>query len=133
MLVELLYFFASTYAEKFGLTEGPPLHDPLAVAVILDGIPGWEIPFYDYEVDNTNIKTRTAEGKIKRERFHIEVITAGTHEDSVKGETEMGRTITTLVKDGEEGVKIPRTLDVERFWAVLEECLERADEVNRGE
>ncbi len=35
-----------------------------------------------------------------------------------------------LLPMGEEGVKIPRNLNVERFWAVLEECLVRADEVN---
>jgi len=49
MLVELLTFFAKTYVEVFGITEGPPLHDPLAVAVVLDGIVGVEIPFYDFK------------------------------------------------------------------------------------
>lgn len=35
MLFELLVFFQSTYESVFGLCEGPPLHDPLAVAVLL--------------------------------------------------------------------------------------------------
>lgn len=122
MLVELLYFFASTYASKFGLTEGPPLHDPLAVAAVLDGIVEFEIPFFDYQVEK---------GEKEVERYRVEVVVDGTHANSVAGETEMGRTIATLLPKGEEGVKIPRGLDVERFWAVLEECLEAADEINR--
>lgn len=120
MLVELLTFFAKTYADVFGITEGPPLHDPLAVAVALDGIGGVEIPFYDFK-----------EGEEGRgERFRVEVVTEGSHEDALKG-AQTGRTVVTLLPKGEEGVKIPRGLDVDRFWAVVEECLEKADEVNR--
>ena len=36
MLHSLLAFFSQTYNSVFGLASGPPLHDPLAVAVILD-------------------------------------------------------------------------------------------------
>lgn len=120
MLVELLTFFAKTYADIFGITEGPPLHDPLAVAAILDGISGVEIPFYDYE---------GAEGR--RERYAVQVITEGTHDDALAG-AQTGRTVVTLLPEGGEGVKIPRGLDVKRFWDVLEDCLVLADEVNRG-
>ncbi|KAH9215646.1 Inosine/uridine-preferring nucleoside hydrolase domain-containing protein [Leptodontidium sp. 2 PMI_412] len=120
MLVELLTFFAKTYADIFGITEGPPLHDPLAVAAILDGISGVEIPFYDYE---------GAEGR--RERYAVQVITEGTHDDALAG-AQTGRTVVTLLPEGGEGVKIPRGLDVKRFWYVLEDCLVLADEVNRG-
>ena len=119
MLVELLTFFAQTYSEVFGITKGPPLHDPLAVAVVLDGLNGEEIPFYDFE----------GMGK-KRERFDVTVVTDGTHEDALLG-AETGRTIAKLLPDGENGVKIPRSLDTKRFWSVLEECLGRADETNK--
>ncbi len=47
MLVELLTFFAATYRDVFGVTEGPPLHDPLAVAAI-----GIDVPFYDFVEGN---------------------------------------------------------------------------------
>lgn len=73
-LVELLMFFAKTYAEVFGITEGPPLHDPLAVAVVLDGIRGVQIPFYDWRPDVG-----------VRERFKVKVVTEGTHEDAQNG------------------------------------------------
>lgn len=118
MLVELLTFFANTYADVFGIIEGPPLHDPLAVAVVLDGIAGVEIPFYDFDGVGG-----------RRERYDVHVITEGSHEDAKAG-AETGRTVVRLLPEGEEGVKIPRGLDVGRFWQVLEDCLERADEVN---
>jgi uridine nucleosidase len=120
MLVELLTFFAHTYAEVFGIVEGPPLHDPLAVAVVLDGVAGAEIPFYDFEKGK----------KGRKERFKVDVVTDGTHEDALLG-AETGRTVVKLLAEGEEGVKIPRSLDTKRFWSILEECLGRADEVNR--
>ena len=122
MLVELLTFFSATYDEVFGLSDGPPLHDPLAVAAILDGVPGVEIPFTDF---------RGGE-KGRRERFEVKVVTEGTHEEAQKGTTETGRTVVRLLSEGEEGVKIPRALDVSRFWTVLEECLERADEAGQA-
>lgn len=122
MLVELLVFFAKTYADVFGITEGPPLHDPLAVAVILDGIAGHEIPFCDFEGG--------LDGERKRERFEVRVVTEGSHEDAKNG-AQTGRTIARLLPDGEEGVKIPRGLDIPRFWSVMEDCVRRADEVNK--
>ena len=94
MLVELLMFFAKTYADVFGITEGPPLHDPLAVAVVLDGVGGEEIPFYDFKGDSG-----------KRERYKVQVVTEGSHDDASKG-AQTGRTIATLLPEGEEGVKV---------------------------
>ncbi|EHL02678.1 putative Uridine nucleosidase [Glarea lozoyensis 74030] len=123
MLVELLTFFADRYASHFAITAGPPLHDPLAVAAIFDGIPGLEIPFRDF------VAVDGAENKRRRERYAVSVITEGSHDDAQNG-AQTGRTIVKLLDEGQEGVKIPRGLDVARFWAVLEESLQRADEVN---
>lgn len=122
MLVELLVFFAKTYKDVFGIAEGPPLHDPLAVAVALDGLTGQEIPFFDFEGDAT--------GEKKRERFEVRVVTEGTHAEAAQG-SQTGRTIVSLLPEGVPGVKIPRGLDIPRFWSVLEDCIEKADEVNR--
>ena len=118
MLVELLLFFAKTYADVFGITEGPPLHDPLAVAAVLDEIVGVEIPFYDFKEN-------------RKERYAVHVVTEGSHEDAQAG-AETGRTIVKLLPEGEEGVKIPRGLDIARFWSVLEDSLEKAEEVNKA-
>lgn len=117
LLVELLTFFAKTYAEVFGITEGPPLHDPIAVAACLDGIAGDEIPFYDFKSGG------------KKERYNVHVVTEGTREEALQG-AETGRTVVTLLSGGTPGVKIPRGLDVARFWSTVEDCMEIADKVN---
>lgn len=108
MLVELLTFFAATYDREFGISEGPPLHDPIAVAVLLDTIE--ELKF-DYNGG---------------ERYEVVVVTEGSHEDALSG-AETGKTIAKLLPSGDEGVRIPRGLDIQRFWTVIEQCLQRAD------
>ncbi|TVY87493.1 Uridine nucleosidase [Lachnellula willkommii] len=130
MLADLLNFFAETYAKVFGLTAGPPLHDPLAVAAVFDGIAGLEIPFYDFKPKGMGVDgLDSGVGEERRERYEVEIVTEGSHDDASQG-AQTGRSIARLLPEGEEGVKIPRGLDVGRFWQVLEECMERADEVN---
>ncbi|KAG5917206.1 hypothetical protein E4U42_007336 [Claviceps africana] len=123
MLVELLYFFAKTYADVFGITTGPPLHDPIAVAAVLIGT-SHEIPFREWD-------SAKSVSPPYKERFEVTVITEGTCAQAKDGHTQTGRTIARLLPPGEEGVRIPRTLDVARFWQVTEECISRADERNR--
>ncbi|KUI66725.1 Uridine nucleosidase [Cytospora mali] len=123
MLVELLMFFAKTYKEVFGIIEGPPLHDPLAVAAVLTGTP-WEIPIYEYDPNSSSGNPN------QRERFDIKVITEGTHDDALHRGSQLGRTVATLLPPGEDGVRIPRGLDIEKFWLDLEECVQKADEAN---
>ncbi|KAI1810565.1 Inosine/uridine-preferring nucleoside hydrolase [Poronia punctata] len=121
MLVELLMFFAETYRDVFGIIEGPPLHDPLAVAAILTGTK-WEIPFYDFDPANP--------GGPKQERFDVHVITEGSVEDALLNRAQTGRTVVKPLEPGQPGVRIPRGVDVDLFWRVVEECIQRADEVN---
>ncbi|KAK3988050.1 hypothetical protein QBC44DRAFT_351364 [Cladorrhinum sp. PSN332] len=126
MLVELLMFFAKTYSDVFGITEGPPLHDPLAVAVILSGIGGEdEIQFYDFDPT----ATPDLRNPLVRERYEVTVVTEGTYEEAHAG-ARTGQIIVRLLPPGEEGVRIPRGLDMPKFWKVLEECISRADEAN---
>jgi len=109
LFIEILTFFAQTYADVFGLVEGPPLHDPLAVAAaFLPGI---------FE-DNDG------------ERFEIEVITDGAHgssEEVREGGSRCGRTVATLLPKGHEGVRIPRSVDRQKMWRMIDECLARAE------
>lgn len=130
MLVELLLFFAKTYAEVFELTEGPPLHDPLAVAAILDGIIEHQIPFYDFDRQAAAQALYYDEEPRMKERFDVSVVVDGTHEEALAGKTETGRTVVSLLEKGEAGVKIPRGLNVPKFWEVIEQCIERADAKN---
>ena len=105
MFNELLMFFAQTYSEVFELNEGPPLHDPLAVAVLLAEHPD----------PNMRIKFDDRGG----ERWNVDVVLQGE---------EIGRTVITEVKDG-DGVRVPRALDLNKFWDTLEFCMAKADEV----
>jgi uridine nucleosidase len=82
-----------------------------------------EIPFYDFDPANP-------EGPARRERFEVRVVTEGSFDDALGRGAQTGRTLVRLLEPGEEGVRIPRGLDIDMFWKVIEECCERADEVN---
>jgi uridine nucleosidase len=143
MVIELLMFFASTYESVpappilavhadvsiyfsdrnvFNIPN-PPLHDPLAILAVLAGTQH-DIPFFDWD-------TRKR-GVIPTERFAVSVVTEGTHEEAIRmqasGGPQTGRTVVEALPEGEPGVKIPRGLNLDQFWVVLEQCLERADE-----
>ena len=105
MFVELLNYFSCTYANVFGLKKGPPLHDPLAVAAVLPPSAG----FFDDRSE---------------ERFEVDVIL----QDGETGKnSQIGRIVVHKLKAGEKGVKIPRTIDTEKFWNELNACLARAE------
>ncbi|KAI9862747.1 MAG: Uridine nucleosidase 1 [Trichoglossum hirsutum] len=103
LLHDLLTFFAATYARVFGLTDGPPLHDPIAVIAIIPP-----------SIDDFGFDDRDGE------RFKVEVVTG-------PGE-QTGRTVVEKAL-GAEGVRIPRGVDVERFWACVFESVRKAEEV----
>jgi uridine nucleosidase len=107
----------------FGLTGGPPLHDPIAVAAVLIGTPD-EIPFSEWH------EKKSASPK-HHERFDVTVVTEGTSEEAKAGTSQTGRTIAKALPAGEEGVRIPRSVDVPRFWQEIEACISRADKVNK--
>jgi uridine nucleosidase len=107
MYHDLLMFFAKTYADVFGLKDGPPLHDPVAVAVLVHDCPD----------ASTRIKFDDNNG----ERFDVQVELVGD---------ETGR---TKIKPAKSGIMIPRTLDLKHFWRVLNECLDMVDEKLAGE
>ncbi|KAE8443170.1 hypothetical protein EG329_002268 [Mollisiaceae sp. DMI_Dod_QoI] len=105
MLEEILDFFASGYDNFFGMAEGPPLHDPLAVAALL--------PNSDIFLD---------EG----DRYIVTMVTAGEHTavdgaDLEGARGQIGRTVVTKSQTG-KGVRIPRQLNVDSFWQMLSDC-----------
>jgi len=105
MLEEILAFFASGYDNFFGMADGPPLHDPLAVAALLP-----------------NSKIVKDEGN----RYNVRMVTAGEHIALEGGDLEtargqIGRTVVTPSKTG-RGVRIPRVLNVDAFWRTLSDC-----------
>lgn len=102
---ELFVYVAGAYEGAWGLADGAPLHDPIAVAALLAGHPDPEVRIgFD---DNGG------------ERWGLDVVLSGLEE---------GRTVATKLEQGGKGVLIPRTLDVEKFWRTLEGCMATADE-----
>ncbi|KAK7703715.1 Uridine nucleosidase 1 [Botryosphaeria dothidea] len=112
---EIMTFFAKTYAEEFALTAGPPLHDPLAVATT-----------FAPEIF----------GDSGGERFSVAVVTEGQHRADpalnladAEAVGQLGRTLATKAEEG-QGVRIPRSLDVDRFWDLIDDALARAEKTS---
>ena len=113
LFLEILTFFTKTYEREFGMNKGPPLHDPVAVAVAL--CPA----LFD---DN--------EG----ERFGVHVVTDGDdsqldHTRNMYDVGQCGRTMVRLLKKGEKGVRIPRSLDILGFWGLIGTALDEAEKM----
>ncbi|KAL1961342.1 hypothetical protein VTO42DRAFT_70 [Malbranchea cinnamomea] len=119
ILHALLLFFANTYDTVFGIDAGPPLHDPVAVAVLLSNInSNQKAPLLQFD-DNDG------------ERFLVEVVTDGVHGTDPVLTGQLGRTLVKPVSDPKAGgVAIPRGVDVDTFWDMILDCLRRADECN---
>lgn len=118
ILHALLNFFAATYKTVFELDSGPPLHDPLAVAVVLSNL---NPPFANAGPKET-LKFDDRDG----ERFSVTVITNGQHGKDVSVTGQLGRTAARPVEGN--GVTIPRGVDVDAFWDLTVHCIELADE-----
>lgn len=111
LFLEILTFFASTYAREFAMNNGPPLHDPIAVAAI-----------FAPELFDDN----------RGERYEVYVVRDG--DDGLLDHTrgagyvgQCGRTCVRLVGEGEGGVRIPRSLEVGVFWHMIDFALGRAE------
>ena len=117
MFHDLLTYFVQTYIKVFGLTDGSPLHDPVAVAVVLFDEGSEDLAYDDRGGERFGITVKT-EGEHEQPDYHNRNI----------GQAELGRTVVTKLAPGEKGIRIPRGLDVSRFWDVLNNCLQRAEE-----
>jgi uridine nucleosidase len=120
ILHALLVFFAGTYEKVFGLIAGPPLHDPLAVAVILSNLN----PAFAKAHPDQALKFDDKGG----ERFSLRIITDGEHGADVSVTGQLGRSIAAQV-DG-PGVAIPRGVDLDAFWTMISDCVQLADDHN---
>ena len=116
----LLMFFGSTYETVFGITTGPPLHDPLAVAMILSNLN----PEYAKKHPTKALKFDDKDG----ERFNISIVTDGKHGKDVSVTGQLGRAVVTPAQG--HGVGIPRGVDNDAFWNMVLECLQLADDWN---
>lgn len=109
LFAQIMSFFAGTYAEVFSITAGPPLHDPLAVAAAI----------YPEIFDDRG-----------GERFRVDIVTKGVHSVIQTEVGELGRTKVSALQPGEGGCRIPRGVDLDKFWGLTEDALKRADAVS---
>jgi uridine nucleosidase len=109
LFTQIMSFFAGTYAEVFSITEGPPLHDPLAVAAT-----------YNSDIFDDR----------GGERFQVDIVTEGVHSSNQTEVGELGRTKVTKLPVGEGGCRIPRGVDLNLFWRSIESALKLADAVS---
>lgn len=62
------------------------------------------------------------------ERFGVRIVTDGLHGKDVAITGELGRSIAAPARS--RGVAIPRGMDLDAFWGLVLECLQRADDWN---
>lgn len=109
LFTQIMSFFAGTYAEVFAITEGPPLHDPLALAAAI----------YPDMFDDKG-----------GERFQVDIVTEGVHSVNQQDVGQLGRTKVKQLPPGEGGCRIPRGVDLEKFWGLVETSFQSADKVS---
>ncbi|TGZ83690.1 Inosine/uridine-preferring nucleoside hydrolase [Ascodesmis nigricans] len=110
MLHDLLIFFAATYERVFGITAGPPLHDPIAVAAALP----------------------TEEIQWKWEEVAIRVDCAGDHVGRTVKLRDDGERVreSSLGGEGKEQAcltKVPKSVNAEDFWKVMLRAVDVSD------
>ena len=103
VFLQVLEHSRSAYGGYYDHLPGPPLHDPLAVAVVLEGI-------------EQGLKFEDGE------RLAVRVVTEGE---------ELGRTVVKR-SEGGNGTRIPRGVDQAAFWRVIKKALDLADEALRN-
>ncbi len=105
----ILMYFEKTYADVFGMTDGPPLHDPIAMFAAL-------LPeCFDDRAG---------------ERFAVFVHSAGTYSAPSKRTDHSGRTIAKRLNPGEAGIRIPVGVQQDVFWACIEKAMKLAEEAS---
>lgn len=124
-LASILTFFAETYRTEFGFKEGPPVHDLLAVAWVLQP----EI-FFNEEQDEKPrrltppraYKTRVecADGSLALGATVVDFSTSTAPEDVTTGWGRSGPNVVVL-----------ESVDTDRLWELFFQCVERADEEKR--
>ncbi|KAK6454460.1 uridine nucleosidase [Scheffersomyces xylosifermentans] len=107
LFYDILNFFANAYAKKYGITGGPPVHDPLALFSLL--------PFIDSDPEN--------EYGYKYLRRKLNILTKGERE----GESVVANGNYDMSVEEDDGVYIGDSVNVDEFWGSVIQSLEAAE------
>ena len=115
LMREILMYFASTYEKQQKITDGPPLHDPLAAwAAICPGS-------FGKKADSVNLVPPD-----HSERWHVD-IPIEPSEGDIRSDPDNHTGQTVLRRAGSLGVRVPRSVDIPRFWNEIDEALRKAE------
>lgn len=98
MFKQVMLYFADTYSQHSGIHDGPPLHDPLAVYAVLE-----PDAFDDRGWERWDVKVDCSEGE------------------------RAGETVAVPSDRQGHGVKIPRAVELTRFWSSIDKALAGAE------
>ena len=110
MFKQILLYFASTYSSVSGIHDGPPLHDPLAVFAVLE-----PDAFDDRGDERWRVNVDTSNGERAGETTAVPLGT-DTNGDAIR----------------EEGVRIPRSVHLGRFWDAVDNALRAAEDATKN-
>lgn len=126
MLHDLLTYFAETYARVFGISAGPPLHDPLAVAAMLPDSTThlgfqWKETTVDVVVSGQKLGM-TVMGEADVERHKLE-------EGLAHGLDHVTTNHSSEIEEGPRKtmVNVGISCNVDAFWNTLMAAIEKAD------
>lgn len=124
-------FFADTYASEFGFIHGPPIHDVLTVAYVLDPTLFFSLEprFNTPQLIEQSVFTQPKKVPSKRFRVHI---------DTSPSDTTAGTTIVDFYQQwpiehqgwhaGGKNAVVLEYVDTQRLWKLLFDAVDRAEE-----
>ncbi|KAI9672842.1 MAG: Uridine nucleosidase 1 [Alyxoria varia] len=115
LMREILMYFASSYEQQQKITDGPPLHDPLAAwaAICPES--------FGTRADSVNLVPADDD-----ERWHVDVtIEPGRADIRSNSDNRTGQTV--LRKADGLGVRVPRSVDIPHFWDEIDDALKKAE------
>ncbi|CAO1614392.1 unnamed protein product [Sympodiomycopsis kandeliae] len=130
-IASILTFFAETYESEFGFKDGPPVHDVLAVAYVVDPTLFWK------SEDTSNQASKGPGRSIPPPRYNVQV-------ECAENSLALGATVADVYckpnphpdtfwgRDG-KNVEVLDTVDTDRLWQLFFACVERAEKHKLGQ
>lgn len=121
MLHDLMMYFADTYTRVFNMTEGPPVHDPVAVAAVIPALSEafeWEEGHVQVVLHGEELG-RTILHKIGKD------LAINRHHGEHRMATDEEKGVSSKVV-----VRVGKKTDVNVFWSRMMAAITKADEAS---